>query len=224
MQQMQTNIEPLLYKYEVNLAFAGHFHNLERQAAVYQGNVVQNSSPRTLANGQRVVYQNNPHGTVWMLIGSAGNGPSISNINYTWSERYWNNVFGYAIVTAVNATVLQWDLIESKTNKIIDTMILTQDFSDWSLDSGSSSSDSELSTSTIIGIVFGVVIGVSLLLYIGFVMLPKYYLLGRNSPTSTRESNNNALNASETNSSSERSTSGSLKSKSLASQADIELR
>jgi hypothetical protein len=158
-----------------------------------------------------------------MLIGSAGNGPSISNINYTWSERYWNNVFGYAIVTAVNATVLQWDLIESKTNKIIDTMILTQDFSDWSLDSGDSSSDNGLSTSAIIGIVFGVVIGVSLLLYIGFVMLPKYYLFGNNSSTSIRESSNSVRNGSETKSTGERPTSGSLKSKSLASQVDIEL-
>jgi len=46
MRSLQDNIEPLLQKYRVNLAFAGHFHNVQRQSAVFQGKVVQRSSLR----------------------------------------------------------------------------------------------------------------------------------------------------------------------------------
>jgi hypothetical protein len=72
METMQANIEPLLYKYQVNLAFAGHFHDMERQSAIFQNKVVQKSEYRLNANGERVAYHDNPNATVWMVVGSAG--------------------------------------------------------------------------------------------------------------------------------------------------------
>jgi hypothetical protein len=70
-----------------------------------------------------------------MVIGSAGNGPSFSNMRYNWSEASWDNLFGYAVVTATNATHLQWHFIESATDRIVDRLVITQDFSPWQLPS-----------------------------------------------------------------------------------------
>eukprot|EP01031_Cornospumella_fuschlensis_P036154 gene36154-43850_t len=132
MVELQDNIEPLLYKYQVNLAFAGHFHDLQRQSAVYQNKVVQASTTRYI-DGNKVAYYDNPNATVWMLVGSAGNGPSYADYNYTWSEKYWDNVWGYAIITAVNSTYMTWQLINSANNEILDRVTITQDFEPWSV-------------------------------------------------------------------------------------------
>lgn len=82
-------------------------------------------------DGNACYYHDNPNATVWMLVGSAGNGPSLSNRNYTWSEKYWNNMFGYAIVSATNATHLSWKTINSANNDVIDRMVITQNFQPW---------------------------------------------------------------------------------------------
>jgi hypothetical protein len=73
-----------------------------------------------------------------MLIGSAGNGPSFSSHNYSWSEAYWDRTWGWAKLTATNATHLQWEFINSANDQVIDRMVITQDFGSWS--EGSSSS------------------------------------------------------------------------------------
>lgn len=143
MAQMQQHIDPLLYKYQVNLAFAGHFHNVQRQAAVFQGNVVQKSVVRRDEANNTIHVQENPQGTVWMIIGSAGNGPSISNKRFPWSEASWDNLFGYAIVTAENKTHLNWQFVNSATEEVVDRLLLTQNFSVWSRNQVNSSESGE---------------------------------------------------------------------------------
>lgn len=134
MQDLQENIEPLLFTYQVNLYFAGHFHNIERQAAVYQGRIVQNAEPVYSEELESDVYlHENPQATVYMVIGSAGNGPDFTNMVYTWSEKYWDNLFGYAVVTILNSTHLYWQTINSATDEAIDKVLLTQNFSPWAL-------------------------------------------------------------------------------------------
>lgn len=147
MVELQDNIEPLLYKYQVNLAFAGHFHDLQRQSAVYQNQVVKASTNRYI-DGKQVAFYDNPNATVWMLVGSAGNGPSYADYNYTWSEKYWDNVWGYAIITAVNSTYMTWQLINSANNAILDRVAITQDFQPWSVtvDDNVSNGNSDIST------------------------------------------------------------------------------
>jgi hypothetical protein len=131
MQQLQTHIDPLLFEYQVNLAFAGHFHNVQRQAAVYQGKVMKHSVPIKGPQGNVIHLYDNPHGTVHMVIGSAGNGPTYSNKMYAWSEASWDDMYGYAVVTAVNTTLLHWQFIESATDRVVDEVYITQDFSRW---------------------------------------------------------------------------------------------
>lgn len=133
MQQLQQYIDPLLLKYQVNLAFAGHFHNVQRQGAVYQNKLVQNSVNTTDEHGNVIHVQHNPQATVHMVIGSAGNGPTYSNMQYEWSEASWDNMYGYAVVTAVNSTYLQWEFINSATDEVVDRLVITQNFSTWKI-------------------------------------------------------------------------------------------
>jgi hypothetical protein len=166
MVDLQDNIEQLLFKYRVNLAFAGHFHNVERQSAVYQGKVVQRASKGYDADGNVVWEHANPQATVWMVVGTAGNGPYETSMNYTWTERSWYNVFGYALVSAVNATHLDWKFINSANNHVVDRMVITQDFAPWSVgDSGNHSSGwGSLSAGAQGGIIFAIIfVGVALL-------------------------------------------------------------
>jgi hypothetical protein len=159
---LQANIEYLLYKYQVNLAFSGHFHDLERQSAIYQNKTVQASKRVVTTDGEVVHYYDSPNATVWMLIGSAGNGPDYVDRNYSWSEAAWDNTFGYAIVSAINATTLSWKLINSKNNAVLDQVVITQDFSAWSPSTSDDdfSSSFSSSSSTDIGLIVGVTIGV----------------------------------------------------------------
>jgi hypothetical protein len=170
MVDLQANIEDLLFKYRVNLAFAGHFHNVERQSAVYQGKVVQRASKGYDADGNVVWQHANPQATVWMVVGTAGNGPYEATANYTWTERSWYNVFGYALVSAVNATHLDWKFINSANNHVVDRMVITQDFAPWSTgDAGSHSSGwASLSAGAQGGIIFAIIF-VSLALFGGAV-------------------------------------------------------
>jgi hypothetical protein len=156
---LQQNIEPLLYKYQVNLAFSGHFHNLQRQSAIYQNKTVLASVPVVDSQGETVHYYQNPKATVWMIIGSAGRGPTLSTINYTWSERYWNNVYGYATVSAVNATMLSWKLIQSSNNEVLDNVIITQDFAAWAPADNNSNSNSAVNIGLVVGLTVGLVFG-----------------------------------------------------------------
>lgn len=65
------------------------------------------------------------------MVGSAGNGPTYSNHIYPWSEASWDELYGYALVTAVNDTYLSWEFIDSATDRVIDRLVITQDFEPW---------------------------------------------------------------------------------------------
>jgi len=127
MRALQRELDPLLLKYKVNLAFSGHFHNYQRQAAAHLGLPVQYSQLRyDDSTGRKIHWHENPQATVRMVIGSAGNGPSYSNKRFSWSEGSWDELYGYAVLTAVNATYLHWQFIDSATDAVVDEMVITQ--------------------------------------------------------------------------------------------------
>jgi hypothetical protein len=72
MNSLQDHIEPLLREYGVQLAFAGHVHNVERQSAVYQNEVVQKATMVMNANSDLVATHVDAEATVWMVFGTAG--------------------------------------------------------------------------------------------------------------------------------------------------------
>jgi hypothetical protein len=175
MNQLQQNIEPLLHKYRVNLGFAGHFHDMQRQSAVFANEVVQRAEIIYNDEGFPVAYHNNPNATVWMVIGAAGNGPSIATTNYSWSEKYWDYTWGYALVSAVNSTYLYWQLINSANNEVVDRMAITQNSDPWVTDSTSSNSDGtapETEVFTYVGIICGITL--ILTIFLKYVIVPRF--------------------------------------------------
>jgi hypothetical protein len=137
MQLLQNNIEDLLYNYRVNIAFSGHLHEIQRQSAVYRGEVVQAATmipDLDIPNGgvsfsqdQAVAFHHDPQATVYMVIGTAGQGFQIRPQSPTpqWNELTVQD-YGYAIVTAVNSTCLIWETIRNSDDQVIDKMILMQ--------------------------------------------------------------------------------------------------
>jgi hypothetical protein len=69
---MIKHLEPLLYKYRVNLGFYGHNHVVQRHGAVYQKQVVQHSSPRVDDDGNTIYVHENPQATVHWIVGTGG--------------------------------------------------------------------------------------------------------------------------------------------------------
>jgi hypothetical protein len=125
---MINNFEDIIHKYHVNLAFAGHFHNLQRQSAVYQNKTITKSKLVTEeGTGDSYYLYDHPQSTIWINVGSSGAGPVYSDKNYSWSEKNWDNRFGYGILTAINDTTAEWKLIEGKTSAVLDHVYIVQD-------------------------------------------------------------------------------------------------
>ena len=125
-----------------------------------------------------------------MIVGSAGNGPDYASMNYSWSEKYWENTYGYSILTADNETYLSWKLIESSTNKVLDRMLIKQvPGYQWTAvvgnddtTGGKSDSNNDASTgwdsysdATKAGIVVGAIVGFAIIIAVllKFLLIPK---------------------------------------------------
>lgn len=142
---LQESIEPLLYRFHVNIAFSGHLHEIQRQAAVHKGGInellpgayLQNavmvdsleipSDASTRHYDGKIAFHDDPQATVYMLIGTAGQGFQVRPMASTpvWNEETFLE-YGYGIVTAVNATCLVWETIRSADDSVIDKMVIVQ--------------------------------------------------------------------------------------------------
>ena len=118
------NVEPLLYENNVNLAFWGHNHCVQRQAAVLNKTVIQNA---TMINN--IAFHENPQATVHMVIGTAG--ADFTN-NTLVQPPEWNELvfheWGYARVTVPNETMLLWEWVNNTNGVVMDRMIITQSY------------------------------------------------------------------------------------------------
>ena len=127
MDDLITNIEPLLYKYRVNIGFYGHNHVVQRHTAVLNRTVVQPSTVRYTKKGYPVYVHNKPQATVHMVVGTGG---AAFTVNYVTPYPEWNEMvmyqWGYARVTAVNATHLAWQWIEAQSGEVMDRMVIIQ--------------------------------------------------------------------------------------------------
>lgn len=128
MDDLITNIEPLLYQYRVNIGFYGHNHVVQRHSAVLNRTVIQPSQVLTNKNGYPVYVHKNPQATVQMVVGTGG---AAFTVNYVTPYPAWNEMvmyeWGYARVVAVNETHLVWLWVKSETNEVLDRMVIIQD-------------------------------------------------------------------------------------------------
>ena len=127
MNLMVANLEPLLWKYKVNLGLYGHMHCVQRQAAILEQKVVQNAKMIKDDQGNDLAMHDDPQATVHYIIGTGGANlmTTINPITPVWNERNFFR-WGYAIIEAVNSTKLTFRWVESSTNKVIDRMTITQ--------------------------------------------------------------------------------------------------
>jgi hypothetical protein len=129
MQSLMTNLEDIIHQYHVNIGLSGHLHNFQRQSAAYRNQTVTKSKLITDKKDSSLSYSlyDHPQSTIWMVVGASGAGPTSGDRNYSWSEKSWNNRYGYAILTAINETTAEWQLIEGKTNAVLDHVYIVQD-------------------------------------------------------------------------------------------------
>jgi hypothetical protein len=127
MQELIDNVEPLLWKYRVNLGFYGHNHAVQRHSAVLNYTVVQASETVLDAAGNTVHLHTDPQATVHLVIGTGG---ATFTKNSVTPPPAWNELvfyeYGYAVITAVNATQLDYEWKLGTTGEVLDRMIITQ--------------------------------------------------------------------------------------------------
>jgi hypothetical protein len=118
------NIEPLLYENNVNLAFWGHNHCVQRQSAVLNKTVVQTAK---MVDG--VAVHNNPQATVHMVIGTGGADFTFNNVYPPpeWNELVFHE-WGYARVTVSSPNMLLWEWVNNTNGVVMDTMTITQSY------------------------------------------------------------------------------------------------
>jgi hypothetical protein len=140
MDNLIANVEPLIWKYRVNVAFWGHNHVVQRQAAVLNKTVIQRST-QIYEKGYDAptAYHNDPQATVHMVIGTAG---AKFTVNYVepypdWCEMVFYR-YGYARVVTVNASRLEWEWVSALDGVVYDRMVIDQGDATkpWVIDSG----------------------------------------------------------------------------------------
>jgi acid phosphatase type 7 len=169
MDNMIANLEPLLWEYRVNVGFYGHNHVVNRNAAVYNQSVIQHAVQSSDEAGNPIFVHDNPQATVQMVVGTGG---ADFTENAVTPPPDWNELFfyewGYARVTAVNASYLDWEWRNAESGVIVDHMVITQDdpTQPWNIgstndddddndndnDKNDGGSSDELSTAEIIGV------------------------------------------------------------------------
>ena len=74
-----------------------------------------------------IALHNDPHATVYMVIGTAGQGFQERAMT---PQPVWNELtmlsYGYAIVSAVNSTCLVWETIQNSDDSVLDKMVIIQ--------------------------------------------------------------------------------------------------
>ena len=164
MNLMIENIEPLLYEYNVNLAFWGHNHVVQRQAAVLNKTVVQYAE---MIDG--IAVHNNPQATVHMVIGTGGADFTINNVYPPpdWNELVFHE-WGYARVTVSSPSMLLWQWVNNTNGEVLDTMTITQAYPihQWSTDNNTTpKSTSHLILIAIIAVAVLVVAAIAVIAY-----------------------------------------------------------
>ena len=126
MNMLIKHVEPLLMKHQVNLAFYGHNHVVQRHSAVYQKKTIQRSVAVTV-DGAVVNTFHDPEATVHMVVGTGG---AAFTENAVDPPPDWNELsfykWGYARVTAYNGSYLGWEWVESSSGSVIDRMAIVQ--------------------------------------------------------------------------------------------------
>jgi hypothetical protein len=163
MDLMIANLEPLLWKYRVNVAFWGHNHVYQRHAAVLNKKTIQKSTSFKDADDYDSAMQHNPQATVHFVVGTGGASFTKNAVSPypDWCEKVFYQ-YGYVKMTAVNATYLEWWWIDNSDNKVYDHVVVTQSdpFADWVITEDTDTSDDGSSGDNKFSIIAIIAVGV----------------------------------------------------------------
>lgn len=175
-------IEPLLWKYRVNIGFYGHNHVVQRTSAVLNKKVIQRSEVVTNDKGQLVNTFRNPQATVHFVVGTGGAGFTKNAVS-PWPE--WNEqvfyLWGYAIATAESASTLTWTWYNNTDDAVMYRVVMTQcdPTQPWDLNStitcdetGNDSSDNNGNVAVIVTLCVLIPLALLLIILVG---VHKYY-------------------------------------------------
>jgi hypothetical protein len=161
MDLMIAHVEPLLWKYRVNVAFWGHNHVYQRHAAVLNKKTIQKSTSFKDVDGNDSAMQHDPQATVHFVVGTGGASFTKNAVSPypEWCEKVFYQ-YGYVKMSAVNASYLEWWWIDNSDNKVYDHVVVTQSdpYADWVISDDSnvaddgSSSDNDVSIVAIIAV------------------------------------------------------------------------
>jgi hypothetical protein len=101
---MQASMEPVFYKYKVNIVFAGHVHAYERTYPVYQG-------------------QNRPDGIVYVTIGDGGNREGHAMTYHpqpSWSAYRNGTQYGHGELELQSKDKMIWRWYRNVDGNIVD--------------------------------------------------------------------------------------------------------
>jgi len=106
---LQDAIEDLLYKYQVDIFFAGHVHSYQRTTPVYRGTPTANAP-------------------VHIIHGAAGNIEGHSKLpgNASWLVAKDDENFGYGRLTIFNDTTIHWAAHRDSDNGVVDELYVVK--------------------------------------------------------------------------------------------------
>lgn len=118
---LQSWLEPLFDKYEVNMYFSGHQHHYERTLPMFQ------NQPDRMTAGSTLQQYNDPKHTTYVVHGSAGNeelhGEDLQEVP-DWSVNQDFRHFGITLMTVHNRTHLALEHMLSDSGEVTDAVLL----------------------------------------------------------------------------------------------------
>jgi hypothetical protein len=178
---LQRHLEPLTMRFKVSLAIYGHNHAVQRLTPAYRNVSVQRSAPHVRPDGNASALFFRPTATLHFVAGTGGAGftvncaacsPSSPQPPPSFSERVFY-AWGVLKITAVNASALHLDWVNTATGAVDDRVTLLQDLAQpWADEGGGGSSSGGSSSTTpspllsagaVVGACVGVFSGLALL-------------------------------------------------------------
>lgn len=121
--KMRKHFEELFFKNRVDIVFAGHVHNYERNGAIYKGMPIP----------CKIDVQNHQHNCeapIHIVSGNAGNDHIYEPITQTPQDSYRSGTgtnYGFGKLYVYNSTHVYWEQYNSETGAIADFVWLTKD-------------------------------------------------------------------------------------------------
>jgi len=113
--QLRGELEDLFHRYSVDMVFAGHMHNYERETPIYQNR----SIPSEVDFPH---YHRNPKAQVSILSGSAGSDHLHDVLSAT--PQLWNVInvdnYGFGVLSVLNNSHIYWEQLDSQSHQVVD--------------------------------------------------------------------------------------------------------